>query len=217
MARSKDIHVCVCVPSTGLWNDDFGKSLALMFSYFAQVKVKGTRTQRMSLLTMRGSMLSFQRHELVRIALKNGATHVFFLDSDMIFPKNILNRLLESKKQVIGCNCTTRVPPILPVAADLKGERLSSIGKHGYEKISHVGMAVFLFEADVVKPLKPPLFMQEWVHDLKATCGEDVYFCMKLQHIGVDIWIDHDASRTIKHIGIRAYGHNDIEDIPDAT
>jgi len=208
----KEIRIGVCIPSTGEWVDDFGRSLALVFSYFAQHRVGKCRAQRLSLLTSAGSMLVFLRHKLTASAIKANCTHVLFLDSDMAFPMDLLNKMLEQDKDVLALNCTTRHKPIQFTAFDLDEKRLDSRKKHGTQKISHGGLAVMLIRTSVLKQLTPPLFMMEWIAEAQAYCGEDVYFCMKLQEKGIDIYTDHDLSRMIKHVGRKVFSHEAIQD-----
>ena len=172
----KHIHVGVCVPSGGEWVDEFCKSLALMCSYFAQNRVEDCDCQRLSILTARGSMLVDLRHRLTGMAVKAGCTHILYLDSDMSFPKDTLNKMLKEGMPVLLLNCTTRNDPPQPTAFDVDQERLDSRGKVGVQRVSHGGMAVMLVETEVVKRLTPPLFMMDWIPDMKAYCGEDVYF-----------------------------------------
>ena len=156
-------------------------------------------------------MLVSNRHELVKKALKLGATHVLFLDSDMKFPKNLLRKMLMRKRPVLGANCTTRGFPVKWIAHDLEGREVDSSKKMGCQKVQHVGLAVMLLEAEVLKRLEPPLFMMEWIPEVGSYCGEDVYFCAKLQAAGQDIWIDHELSREIAHCGAMSFGYEMIE------
>lgn len=206
-----DIHVCVCVPSQGTWVADFGKSITLAFSYFAQHRVGQCRSQRLSLLTVSGSMLPFQRHELLKSSVQAGSTHTLFLDSDMSFPMDTINRLLERDKPVIAANCTTRAHPVVTTSAGMDGKKVISKGKTGVQEILHTGLAVFMLKTELVKKLIPPVFMQEWVPVLRAHCGEDIYFCHKLrEEAGARIYVDHDLSIQVKHHGQAAFGHEDV-------
>lgn len=204
------IHVGVCVPSTGEWVDDFGRSLALVCSYFAQNRVGGCKSQKLSLLTSAGSMLVYLRHKLTVSAIQAGCTHILYLDSDMAFPMELLNKMLLREKAALMLNCTTRHDPIKPTCFDMKEQRLDSRKKFGCQKISHGGLAVTLMETDAVKLLTPPLFMMDWIPGMNAYCGEDVYFCMKLQEVGVQMWTDHELSQQIKHVGRKVFGHEDV-------
>jgi len=152
-------------------------------------------------------MLVKNRHVLVAKALQEKCSHLLFLDDDMTFPDDLLIRLIQSKKPVIAANCTTRSFPVVTIAHDLKGKVLDSRGKVGYQKVQHVGCAVMMLDTEVLRKLTIPLFMMEWIPDLRDYCGEDVYFCMKLQSEGkADIWIDHTLSQEIGHIGRLVYG-----------
>ena len=72
--------------------------------------------------------------------------------------------------------------------------------------MQHVGLAVTLIEASAFMKLRPPLFLMDWIPDLNCYCGEDVYFCQKLSEAGVKLYVDHDVSQRIRHIGTQAFG-----------
>jgi hypothetical protein len=212
MMAGNHIHVAVCIPSGDTWKAKTAKCVALMFSYFALHRVKGAASQKMSLISMQSSMLSFSRELSTKKALQAEATHVLFIDSDMTFPMNTANRLLEHKKDFVAANCTTRQKPVETVAHSLKGERLDSRGKHGLEEVQHVGLAVTLVRTSVIKALRPPLFLMDWIPELQAYCGEDVYFCQKLVAKEVKLFVDHDLSVNVHHVGSYSYGHDDLEE-----
>lgn len=52
----------------------------------------------------------------------------------------------------------------------------------------------------------------DWIPALGTYCGEDVYFSQKMAEIGVDLWIDHDISREISHVGKKKYSFDDIDE-----
>jgi len=212
----KNLNIAICVPSAGEWKSEFGKSLAMLFSYFADKRVGGCKSQRLQLFTSEGSMLVQLRHSLVAAAMKEGCTHVLFLDSDMKFPRNLLHRFLASEKRVIGANCTTRVEPVVSTAHSLEGPKIDSRGKEGLQEVSRVGTAVMLIDSAVFKKLHPPLFMMEWIPDSQAYCGEDVYFCAKLSEVGEKVYIDHEVSVQVEHCGNKTYGHSMITEKENA-
>lgn len=210
---SKDINVVVCIPSTGNWQSETSKSLALMVSYFGIHKISYSRKQTVSVLTTDGSMLSALREIMVKKSLQHNYTHILFVDSDMEFPMNALNHLLTvgRDKDFIGANCVTRKFPVVPTAHDLNGDVIDSNGKTGVQEVQHVGLAFALIKTTVIKQhLQPPLFLMDWIPPLQTYCGEDVYFCQKLAAAGVKMYIDHDLSLQIKHIGKYAYSFNDL-------
>ena len=208
----KTLKVGICVPCMGTVRVEFMRSLVALTNHFLQVKTKGYPESHYVLLTTQGSMLVQLRHSLVVKALKEECTHILFLDSDMKFPKTILNALLETKKDIVAGNCTTRSMPPEPVAHDLNGERLYSNGRSGLQEVQQAGLAVCLVKTDVFKQLRPPFFSMEWIPEYSAYCGEDVYFTQYVKEmLGTKIWVDHTVSRDIKHIGTMAYGHDQVE------
>jgi hypothetical protein len=200
------INVVICVPSTGQWASSFGHALAIMAANFMTWRPAGCKSKFLQIFTQDSSMLVHSRHELVKNALKAGATHVLFLDSDMVFPKDTLQRLLLAEKDVIGVNCTTRGWPVTHIAHDFMQDLVDSRRRSGLEKVQQVGLAVMLIRAEVLKKLKPPLFMMEWVPDTNTYCGEDIYFCQIVQSAGYDVWIDNDLSHEVLHVGHMAFG-----------
>jgi len=179
--------------------------------YFAITRPEGYGEQQVSLITVESSMLSTSRERIVRQALRNKEyTHLMWIDSDMKVPMNTIHRLLAHKKDFIAANCTTRKAPVEPVAHDLEGNRLHSVGKHGIQEVQHVGLAVALVKLEPLKRLRPPLFLMDWIHEYSDYCGEDVYFSQKLKDIGVSLWVDHDLSVEVGHVGTKVYTHADI-------
>jgi hypothetical protein len=214
MKKVDHVNVAVCVPSSGTWRAETARALALMFSH-AAIHNYATKSQRVGIITSEGSMLSQMRENMVKKAMQSKATHVMFVDSDMDFPPNTLQRLLAAKKEYVAANCTTRVEPIMPVAHDLNGVRLSSKGKNGLQMVQHVGLAIALIEREVFERIRPPCFLMDWIPSMKAYCGEDVFFSTKVQELGYKVWVDHDLSREIRHVGHRSYGYTDLKEWED--
>ena len=210
--RYRGVNLTVCIPSTGTWTAETAKCVALMFSYFELHGIRGVHSKKISLIASTGSMLSSLRELMVKKALQSNTTHILFIDSDMKFPMDTVHRLLEHRKAFVAANCTTRAFPVETVAHDVDGEAIRSIGKTGLQEVQHVGLAVALIEVEVLKQLTPPLFLMDWIPPLKTYCGEDVYFCQKLSELGVRMWIDHDLSKRVKHVGTYEYGHDDVEE-----
>lgn len=203
--------IAVGVPNLGTWTNDTARSVSLMMCYFAIHRPEGYKEHQISLITLESSMLSSSREKIVRQALKNKEyTHLMWVDSDMKVPMDTIHRLLAHDKDFVAANCTTRKPPIEPVAHGLDGKRMYSVGKKGLEEAQHVGLAVALVKLEPLKRLRPPLFLMDWIPDIDDYCGEDVYFTQKLRELGISLWVDHEVSLGVDHVGSRAYGHADV-------
>ena len=70
-----------------------------MASLFSTLSVA---TYETALLGQTGSVVDFSRNFICKMALEKAATHVCMIDTDMEFPPDTINRLLELKKPVVG-------------------------------------------------------------------------------------------------------------------
>ncbi len=55
------------------------------------------------------------RNEILKMGLEVGYTHFLWLDTDMLFPLNIIEKYLEADKDIIGCMYYKRGVPFAPV------------------------------------------------------------------------------------------------------
>ena len=202
---TENLDLGVLVPSTGTWDSWFGRSLINMLQHttlWRPQKELGIKSLRLRLFSQDSSMLVASRQKLLAKAMAAGCTHMLFLDADMTFPKDLAIRMLLRQKPVLAVNCVRRSFPTDQIAIGLDGNPLDSRGKVGVQKVQHSGLAVMMLERGVIEKLHVPLFMMEWIPDLNDFCGEDVYFCAKIQaEAKEDIWVDHDLSAVVGHVG----------------
>jgi hypothetical protein len=160
----------------------------------------------------RSSALPQNRHNLVREAQKMGVSHILFLDDDMTFPPDTLERMLRAGKPIVAANCTTRALPIVTTA--IKNEkRITSLGKTGLEYVDQVGMAVMLIDMKVFDRVPLPWFSFAWDAEYPDTyCSEDMFFCKKARAEGIPIVVDHELSQQIGHVGELEYRHDMVDE-----
>jgi hypothetical protein len=209
----KKIKVAICVPCRDELMSGFCFDLAKLVQYEAlRGKVE------VHLLQMQGTLIFTQRERLGEEALKWGADYLMWVDSDMRFPKDTLEEMLKHNVDIVGVNATTRREPIKPTAVNLviKNEEehswipIDSLNSKGIEKCTAVGFGLTVIKADVFKKVSRPWFNVIW-SDHGAIIGEDIHFCIKCQDTGYDVYVDHDTSRQIGHIGTRSFGWKDIQ------
>lgn len=147
-------------------------------------------------LISQGTILPNQRTQLVRQALQAHASHVLFIDSDMRFPPDTLERLLAHKLDVVGANCKHR-------QANKWTAQVSSRGKTGLRKVKQLGFGVTLIRMDAFMRIPEPWFATPF--NGNEFIGEDIFFCDKFQKAGLEIYIDHDLSQEVKHTGTKDY------------
>lgn len=205
-----DARVLLAIPSNGEWASGTAVSSMLLVADFMQHGLPGLRSRQLHINSTESSMLVANRHNAVRTMLQVNSSHLLFIDSDMKFPPWALRRLLSHDLPFVAANCTKRGFPVVGTAFDFDGEVVNSNDRSGLEVVRQVGLAFALIRRDVFEKLRPPLFMMEWVEDMKGYCGEDIYFCQLVQDAGYDIVIDHEMSKYLGHIGSFVYGHNQV-------
>ena len=210
----KGKRVAVCVPSRGEMEIGTAFDLANMIGFDSKHRNGDT-----ALYTVNGTLIFDQREKLAREALNDGCDYILWIDADMRFPKDTIQRLIAHNKDIVGVNATTRSIPVKATAKNLHADMearvntwlpVSSKGKIGLEKVTAIGCGVMMVKAEVFKKTPQPWFWFEMLPGDKLL-GEDVYFCVKAYDAGFDTWVDHAMSNEIGHIGKYTFGWHDIE------
>lgn len=214
----KEVRLVIAVPSQQTWDADFGMCLMFLTNYIASHGQVDKKAIKYRVHNKRGSILANMREWLIQDAIEGGATHVLFLDSDQTFPRDLFHRLYARKKQIVAANITTKT---LPPSTTARHEG----GKYGYpiqtrendthlEEVWRVGTGIMLVDLNVFKRegMEGPWFNQYWKEEHNAYVGEDWAFCEKLEKAGVRLYIDHDVSREVGHIGRLTYSHDMVLD-----
>jgi hypothetical protein len=106
----------------------------------------------------------------------------------------------------VSGNYSTRVPPHRPVAfksADNLDSR--AFDGNGLEQVYAVGSGLMLVKRSVYETMSRPHYSVTWNDNYTNLVGEDVFFCGKAAESGYKVYIDHNISKHIAHVGTRAY------------
>ncbi len=136
----------------------------------------------------------------VRQAVNAYASHVLFVDSDMVFPDNSLRVLLEYDKAIVGVTYSKRQEGSEQVG---KINDKALITPARLRSAEHLGMGLMLIETNVFNRIPQPYFKVTFNNGNFET--EDQYFCRKAQEDGLTIWCDVELSKHVKHIGVKHY------------
>lgn len=211
-------------PSLQQLDADFTWSLVDMQRALTLHRIPGYENTTMAIGNRRSSLLLKSRHELVKDALAGDFTHILFIDSDQTFPNSVVHRLARHGKRVIGCNIASKkqggsYPTARLAPKDqtewFAGHQVYSKGKKGIEQVWRLGFGVIMIHLDVFRELPKPWFMNEYFPEIDDYGGEDWFFCKQCEKHGIPIWIDHELSCEIGHVGPWIYGHDDCE--PELT
>jgi hypothetical protein len=209
------MRVAICIPSRGDMQMGTAFDLATMCGYDSRFR-DGTQ----AIYTVAGTLIFDQRNKLAEAALNEGADYILWIDADMRFPKQTIERLLVHDKDIVGVNATTRNYPVAPTAKHLECNfeanestwlPVNSKGKTGLEKVAAIGCGVMLCKAKVFQETSKPWF---WFHKPEVMTRFLVRmstFCIAAHDAGFETWVDHGLSNAIGHIGQYTYSWQDIE------
>lgn len=201
-----EVRLFIAIPSCRDWKFAFGSSFAGLIHRLALSQLNG-QLKDFQLYTMTGvSILSRAREIAIRKARDQGFTHILMLDDDMTFPSDIVEKLLAHDLSFVAANYCRKVPgEPKSISFDMNGGSVDSKGKTGIEEVSFVGAGINLINLEAIKDIPSPLFEVRWDENRQDYWGEDMYFCGKLRGHGVKIFIDHDISQKVGHIGDYEY------------
>lgn len=186
-------RIAVCVPSGELLHADFALSLAAL--------LRQTRVERISLFNQRMSLLPESRNALVRDALNDGATHMLWLDSDMIVPSIALDRLLMHDAPIVGATYLRRTPPHR-LLGELDANQCGA--PEGMTRMVSMPFGCLLVQAGVFHALPAPWFRLDY--EGMQPIGEDIGFCRRARPLIADAIFNDDWLTTeIAHIGATAH------------
>lgn len=146
----------------------------------------------------------WNREDLVADARDDGATHMLFIDTDLIFPADAAVRLLAHGVDVIGANYHMKIEAPVPISTiklnDNEGGGVALIGKPPETpsfKCAAIPTGLMLIDMTVFDRLDQPYFPCE------MPVGEDIAFCRKVRDAGMDVWCDQTIA--VGHIGRKVY------------
>lgn len=207
------LHVAICTPSTGMVRTAYAHSLARLVMHYAQSRVfPEGGPQELSVYTIEGSGISGNRESLVVDALKAGATHICYIDEDMGFAPDTLHVLLRKRQAIVGANYPMRVPPMqfTALSMDAKTRVHTDATRDGLEPAYYIGFGFAVIQTKVFETLAKPWFLSGYNLTSERYTTEDHPFCKKAREAGFPVYVDHDASRRVWHVGYHNYRWQDV-------
>lgn len=197
--------VFVCIPSRDLWKAEFGIHLARMVGFCCLNKTHDGGFVLPYPQMATGSSVADNRNILVKSALDGNATHVLFVDDDQMFPPDTIHRLLAHDLDIVGANIVRKESNPRTNSRKLNSTECAWTYKDstGLEEVDFVGTGLILIKTEVFKKLGMPYYF----YDIEKQIGEDVFFCNRARDNGYKVYIDHDLSKEVKHVGHFYWGH----------
>ena len=184
--------------------------MEFMLSYLDMaLKVQPSDNVEIMMTNCCGSRITSNRNQLVRLAQRKGATHIMFIDCDMIFPHNGLQRLLSHQKDIVcATTCKRGDEDGQPIGSAVPQEGNDN-GRvkvtAGLIEMSLVGSCFMLIKMDVFDKVGLPAYYEPPNPDDIDAFGEDITFCKLARAAGYQIWVDYQLSTELGHLGDKIY------------
>ena len=146
------------------------------------------------------SLVYDARDKIAMDALASEVDYIMWLDSDIIYPPNIIRKLMSRNKDMITGIYHKRTVPFTPCIYKLEEDKLKPYLDYPEDKLFQIeaaGFGCMLMKAKVIKA----------VHDKFGGCffpvngvgGEDLSFIRRAKDVGIDVWCD--SSVKCGHVG----------------
>ncbi len=185
--------VAICFPSSDMVHADFALALAGLCNSTPPIETP--------IVNNKSSIVAVARNNGVQRAQDMACDFMLFLDSDMVFPRTTLHRLLLHRKDIVGAIYTKRVPPYSLLGTALEAK--PTCDEHGLTEMKRVPTGCLLIRMTVFEALSKPYF--RFLNDEQSgdIIGEDYVFCDRAREAGFRIWCDTKLSLEIAHVGQR--------------
>ena len=159
-----------------------------------------------------GSLIYDARNNLSAVAVDGGFDRVLWLDSDMIFPADLMKRLsadLDEGRDFVGGLYFSRKRPIHAVcysAVYKDGDgapHADAIRDWPEDKIfpvSAMGFGAVMCSVDLIRRVRDQFFLP---FSPILGFGEDLSFCLRVKELGVKMYCDPTIK--IGHVGLAVY------------
>ena len=203
------VRLYIHVASGRDWKSAFGNSMVGLTFHLATQRLGGKLSHMQFSIAAQAGIAQARKEDMDK-ALAGGFTHFMSLDDDMVFPMDVVDRLIAHEKPIMVANYSRKTAENTPVCLGLDGKYLDSSTKTGIEEIGFLGLGMALLDLREVVKIPSPRFDFVWDEERKEMWDESTFFSMKARDAGVSIWCDHDLSKEIGHVGDFVYQFKDL-------
>jgi len=199
--NAEDVKILIGIPSLSEIKTETTISLVTAISHL---------NYRALLHVQKSCYVHDARNKIVETALERKFTHVMFIDSDMSFPGDAMNTLVERDLDIVGGLYYRRQPPHWPTLNILDDGKLKTPTEFPLDRLFEVwGIATgfLLIKTSVFEKIKPPYFFFSKFNG--KDIGEDYHFCKLAHESGFKVWCD--PTFPLGHIGEYCFDQKDFD------
>uniref|UniRef100_A0A832I553 Glycosyltransferase family 2 protein n=1 Tax=Eiseniibacteriota bacterium TaxID=2212470 RepID=A0A832I553_UNCEI len=167
----------------------------------------------------RGSVIHLARNTVAKafLAHPNKPDYLLFVDDDMVFKHDALEKLLADHKDIVTGNAFSRQYPVKPVVGMFdtdpakKGRVhvLLDYKKDALQPVDSCGMAFTLISRHALEKVGPKPFGFLFFPETDGELHEDSSFCWRAKEAGLQVWLDSRVQ--VGHIGDVVFDERDFE------
>ena len=196
----------ICIPA-----------MSQMPTAFVISLVKLLNKKRTAVTVVTNSLVYDARNEMAQRAIDLGYDRVLWIDSDMTFDDDIIERLgkhLDEGKEYVTALAFNRSKPMRPCIWTAKEQQLVIYYDYPEDSLFEVaasGLAACMMTTDVLKRV-----MDAYGNPFTPVNGngEDISFCFRAMSLGVDLWCD--SSVKVGHLGYVEFDESVYKGLRDA-
>jgi hypothetical protein len=196
------MKIFIGIPHSGTIRTETMLSIFAVFS--------GTPEHELRIAAMRSTYIDYGRALIVKAAVEWGADRLLFVDSDMEFDGDVLNRLLTHDAEVVGVNYFTRDQQASVSTVKLIGTEgptgetgLGPMPQGPFECFA-VGTGLMLIDVNVFAKIPQPYFRNTYDPESGTIIyGDDTWFCKLVRDAGLAVLCD--PTIPVGHVGDYLY------------
>lgn len=195
------------------FHKEFVDSLTNIITDFYQWKIRTGNKHELSIVAKGSVCLDEARNSLVRLAIQNDQTHIFFMDTDQTFLPEAVRLMVECFENNPDVEAVTGIytwkkPPFMPhLYGDSNGKTFFGAAKFPLNELFQVeaaGTGIVMIKTDVFRRTKQPWFKFEFNEDGSFKFGEDLFFFRKAKPLTIC-----DPRNRSNHLKLESYGLDD--------
>lgn len=207
--------VGILTPSTGICRIEYAQCLGRLLMYFSANRIfEDQPNQIVRIESIVGSGIAGNYQQMVLELLNDKEiywTHFLSIEDDMAFAPECLHILARRKLDIVGANYSVNKGyPLRFTTVGLNGKPcITTPESTGIEEVSLLPQGFTLVSRKVYETLELPWFLEGYSVTSGRFIAQDYHFSEKAREAGFKIYVDHDCSKLIGHIGYRIYTHED--------
>ena len=203
------MKVAVCFSSGGMVHASFAVCVAALVANTAAAGIP------LTIINAESSLNMVNRDFAVRSAREQGCSHVFFVDSDMVFPADALLRLLAAERSIVGALYARRVYPYATL-----GRLVDPFDPREIAEAVEMGLGLILIRLEVFDSMEAPYFRcpavaSDTVRELRdfdltginvgETIDDSIWFSKAARRAGFQLWVDQPLTLNTGHTGFTTH------------